>query len=99
MKKCWTYEVIITKAPAARMMAKAVSLHSPRTFEQFLFDERIDRAVSPRLSTAVRSSRSTQKIHARNSILRYRQIMFHTSAQRMSRLRKASRIVSKMREE
>ena len=88
---------MINSAPAALMMFKAVSVHSPRTSEQFVGDERIDRVVSPRLSMAVKSSRSMKKTEGRVSILRCRRIVFHVSAQRMLRLTKASTIASKMR--
>ena len=98
-KALGTHEVIISKAPSAVMMLKAVPLHSPRISAHFWLDERIDRVVSPRLSIAVKSRKSTQKIQARGFTSRYRWILFHASAQITLRLRKASTIASRMREE
>lgn len=95
----WTHEVMIRRAPAALIMFRAVSPHSPTAFEQFCGDDRIDRVVSPRLSMAVRSSRSAQKTQEGDDICRYRSILFHTNTQRMLRLRKESRTASNIREE
>ena len=98
-KALGTHEVIIIKAPSVAMMFKAVPLHSPRICVHFWLDERIDRVISPRLSIAIKSSKSMQKIQARGFTSRYRWILFHASAQTTLRLRKASTVASRMRDE
>ena len=98
-KTWWTYEVRISIPPAPLMKLKAALLHSSNSFEQFAFDERIDRVESARESKATDSSPSMAgTTQERICVWVCRRMVHHINDQSMAALTKASAITSKIRD-
>lgn len=96
---CWTYPARISIPPAPLMRFKAVLLHSSSSFEQFTFDERIDRVGSARETKAIDSSPSTAgTTQVRICVWVCRRIVHHINAQSVVTLTNASAITSKIRD-